>query len=368
MRLTEGSRRLCLLTEFFPPELGAPQGRLFELAERLQALGWRVNVVTAAPNYPIGRVFAGYSRWRPQREALGCLEVLRLPMWPTQKGIVRRIVSQLTFALSAALLAPLAESRPSLVYVESPPLFLAIAARWLGWIWRCPYVINVSDLWPDSAFHLGYLKEGAVLTLGRCLERWLYRGAIGVTGQSDEIVSHVARVHPSARTLEVTNGVETQCFGRHRADEAARAALGPQPGPVFIYAGLLGYAQGLDRIVDWSLMLPSGVPGRIVLVGDGPLRESIVIRLARGDAPRVRLLPAVERARVPALLAAADVALISLGARIPGVRARSTRRWRRSCLCCLWLTVRHELVWKGPGVDSSPRRVIRMRSWPPSKD
>ena len=281
MPLTEGSRRLCLLTQFFPPELGAPQGRLFELAERLQALGWRVNVVTAAPNYPIGRVFAGYSRWRPQREALGCLEVLRLPMWPTQKGIVRRIVSQLSLCSECgSASAPC--GAPALAGVrKSPPLFLAIAARWLGWIWHCPYVMNVSDLWPDSALHLGYLKEGAVLTMGRWLEGWLYRGAIGVTGQSAGIVSHVARVHPSAQTLEVTNdGAETQCWAPSNSEGASCPGIGLVRSSC---CGLLGYAQGLDRIVDWSLMLPSGVPGRIVLVGDGPLRAAIESR-THGDA------------------------------------------------------------------------------------
>ena len=89
-------------------------------------------------------------------------------------------------------------TRPSyVVYVESPPLFLVVAARWLGFIWRCPYVMNVSDLWPDSAYHLGFLRDGYLLRIGRRLERWLYRGAAGLTGQSSEIIAHISRNRPS---------------------------------------------------------------------------------------------------------------------------------------------------------------------------
>ncbi len=55
-----GRRRLCLLTQYFPPEMGAPQARLSELGERLIDLGWEVEALTALPNYPTGKVFAGY--------------------------------------------------------------------------------------------------------------------------------------------------------------------------------------------------------------------------------------------------------------------------------------------------------------------
>lgn len=310
--------RVCLVTQFFPPEMGAPQGRLYEQAVRLRSGGWAVRVVTAVPNYPTGRVFAGYPRMRWLRETLGEMEVVRLPMWPSSQGIVPRVISQLSFAASVAALGLFTGARPDVVYVESPPLFAAVAARWLAGVWRCPYVLNVSDLWPDSAVHLGYLSDGPLLRLGRSLEAWLYRGAGALSGQSREIVSHIERVHPRARVIEVTNGVEMERFGRHLADREAKEWLGPAEGPVFLYAGLLGHAQGLERILDVIRGLPPTTPGRLVLMGDGPLRESLAERLARGQDPRVTLRPAVPRERVPAVLAAADVALIPLATRLPG--------------------------------------------------
>ena len=57
--------RVCILTQYFPPEMGAPQARLSELAERLIDLDWQVEVLTALPNYPTGKVFDGYDSAAP---------------------------------------------------------------------------------------------------------------------------------------------------------------------------------------------------------------------------------------------------------------------------------------------------------------
>jgi hypothetical protein len=54
--------KLLILTQYFPPEMGAPQARLSELGEQLIELGWEVEALTALPNYPTGRVFPPYAR------------------------------------------------------------------------------------------------------------------------------------------------------------------------------------------------------------------------------------------------------------------------------------------------------------------
>jgi colanic acid biosynthesis glycosyl transferase WcaI len=150
------------------------------------------------------------------------------------------------------------------------------------------------------------------------LERKIYRKAAGVTGQSAEIIDAVRQRAPGVHAEVITNGVDPARFGPALADADARALLGNEPGPIFIFAGLLGLAQGLDQILDLAMALPPEVPGRFVLVGDGPAREHLLARLERERIARVKILPAQPRERVPALLAAADAALISLGMAIPG--------------------------------------------------
>ncbi len=307
-----------MLTQYFPPEMGAPQVRLSELGERLITRDWEVEALTALPNYPTGHVLPGYSPWRAVSEKVGNIRTVRVPLYPAKQGFVRRLASYFSFGASAAVFGPSMIARPDVLFVESPPLFIGYAARYLAWRWKCPYVLNVSDLWPESAIRMGIVKPGIATAMAQRLERWLYRGAAAVTGQSDEIIAGVRAVEPQVRTLVVTNGVDPQRFGRTHADRDARTLLGDEPGPVFVYAGLLGWAQGLDQILDLARSIPEAIAGRFVLIGEGPERERLARRIAEERIDRVRLVGAQPRDRIPKLLAAADAAVITLGMNLPG--------------------------------------------------
>jgi glycosyltransferase involved in cell wall biosynthesis len=309
---------LCILTQYYPPEMGAPQARLSELAERLIALGWSVEVLTALPNYPTGKIFPGYDPRKPVVEQLGRVRVVRVPIFPSKTGFAKRLASYFSFVGTASYFGPKLCAKPDLLFVESPPLFIGYAARRLAHHWGCGVVLNISDLWPESAVRMGVVKPGVATKLAEQLEVALYRAAAGVTGQSDEIVDHVRRKSPGTAAEVITNGVDPARFGPGKADAAARALLGDEPGPVFVYAGLLGWAQGLDQILDLAASLPADAPGRFVLVGEGPDRERLAARIAAEKLTRVKLVPAQPRERVPAILAAADAALITLGMAIPG--------------------------------------------------
>jgi glycosyltransferase involved in cell wall biosynthesis len=311
-------RRLCILTQYFPPEMGAPQARLSELGERLIDLGWEVEALTALPNYPTGKVFDGYDIRKPVVEQIGRIRTVRVPLYTAKSGFTKRLRSYFSFAASASRYGPRLCQRPDLLFVESPPLFIGYAAQYLSWRWNCPFVFNVSDLWPESAIRMGIVKPGFATRMAERLERKLYRKAAGVTGQSAEIIAAVRRCVPSVRAEVITNGVDPDRFGRDRTDTAAGELLGREPGPIFIFAGLLGLAQGLDQVLDLAAALPPSIPGRFVLVGEGPAREHLAERIESERIGRVRMIPAQPRERIPALLAASDVALITLGMSIPG--------------------------------------------------
>lgn len=310
--------RLCILSQYFPPEMGAPQGRLSELGERLIDRGWEVEALTAIPNYPTGKLFPGYRGTRTYREQIGRITTHRLPLIPSKGGFTKRLLTYFSFAGAAAVLGPGLCRRPDLIYVESPPLFIGYAAQLLARRWNCGYVFNVSDLWPDSAVDMGVVTEDSfAVRMSRRLETSLYRNADGITGQTNDICE-VIRTRTSTPVELITNSVDPRRFGRDKADAEARALIGTEPGPVFVYAGLLGLAQGLDQILDVAKTFSGDQPGRFVLVGDGPVREHLERRVADEGISRVKILPMQPRDRVPALLGACDIAIITLGGVIRG--------------------------------------------------
>jgi colanic acid biosynthesis glycosyl transferase WcaI len=311
--------RLLLLTQYFPPEIGAAQTRLFELGQELSNLGWEVEALTALPNYPTGRIFEGYDSGNPVKETLGRLSVVRVPLRPAQSGFINRLMCYFSFIRSAAHWGPTLCAKPDVVFVESPPLFLGHAGIRLSRQWGVPMVFNVSDLWPESAKYMGVVKNRLVLAGAEALELSYYRRAALVTGTSNEIVESVRRRCPSTDAEVITNGVDIDRFGPQFVDDEARSfLLQAQDRVTFTYAGVMGMAQGLEVVLDVAAAVRDMAHVQFVLVGDGAERESLQCRIEVENLNNVRLLRALPKERIPALLAASQVAFHVLKFSIPG--------------------------------------------------
>ena len=114
---------LTLLTQYYPPEIGAPQARLSELAAHFVQRGHSVTVLTAMPNYPTGKIYSGYGGLL-RREHQAGVDVIRTFVYPTQKAsFVRRITNYLSFALSSTMTGSFLLGRSDYLMVESLRFF-----------------------------------------------------------------------------------------------------------------------------------------------------------------------------------------------------------------------------------------------------
>jgi glycosyltransferase involved in cell wall biosynthesis len=311
--------RFAILTQYYPPEIGAPQTRLSELAEYLSACGHDVTVLTAMPNYPSGRIYPGYGGML-RKESLGGIRVIRTFICPVQSArIVPRMMNYLSFVASASLFGSFMLDAPDFLIVESPPLFLGIAGLWLRWWKNSRLIFNVSDLWPDSAVELGIVaRDGLATRMAYWLEEICYRRAWLITGQSKCIVENIRSRIPGRPVFHLSNGVDTEFFSSDHKTAAARALLGTDEQFVAVYAGLHGLAQGLNQVMEVARVLASDSRFRFVLIGDGPEKGRLQKLANEMGLSNVRFLDALPHAEIPGILAAADAILVPLVGHITG--------------------------------------------------
>jgi colanic acid biosynthesis glycosyl transferase WcaI len=310
--------RVGILTQYYPPEVGAPQGRLSELAARLMELGHEVVVLTALPNYPQGRVYPGYRRRFAINETRGEVAVVRTWIWPTKStALIPRMASYLSFGASSLLVGASRLPRLDVLITESPPLTLGATGFALSRVKRARWVFNVSDLWPDTAVVLGALRDGWLTRLAYRFEAFCYRHAWRVSGQSQEIILSINRRFPSVHTIPFFNGVNTERFSPdHRSETVWRERIGGG-GKIALYAGLHGVCQGLEQVLEAAERVQDA-DLHIVLVGDGPEKEALKDDARRRGLRNVTFLDPQPKEAMPALLASADIAVVSLKTRIPG--------------------------------------------------
>ena len=310
--------KIVLLTQYYPPEMGAAPNRLSDLAKDLTNLGHSVTVLTAMPNYPTGRYYPAYGGLF-RREIRNGASVIRTLIYPTKSaGLVQRLLCYFSFVFSSLALGGWLIGNPNYLITESPPLFLGISGFLLSRWKRARWIFNVSDLWPESAVSIGVLKPGLALSLAERLEAFFYRRAWLITGQSSGIVQSIRDRFPGAPTLLLSNGVDTQRFRPDCCTRETRALLGSDSHCVVLYAGLHGLAQGLEQIIEAAAQLKDEPTIKFVLIGDGPVKQELMREAACKGTTNVTFLDPLPREQMPALVAAADIVVVPLKMHIPG--------------------------------------------------
>ncbi len=309
---------VAILTQYYPPEIGAPQRRLSHLAAGLVNRGHRVTVLTALPNYPTGKIYTGYGGAvrREERDGIG---IVRTWIYPTQSaGLVRRLANYFSFVFSSLILGGLRLGRCDYLFTESPPLFLGITGYLLSRWKRARWIFNVSDLWPESAVRIGMVRPGLALRMSEWLESFCYNHAWLVTGQSQSILASIQARFPHVRTYLFSNGVDALRFRPDSVDAEALARLRENGNCVALYAGLHGLAQGLNQLVDAAEMIQPSPKLQIFLLGDGPTKSQLVQDVEARRLSNIHFLDPIPALQMPGWLATADIALVTLKTYIPG--------------------------------------------------
>jgi glycosyltransferase involved in cell wall biosynthesis len=318
--------RLRILTHYYPPEVGAPQTRLAALARGLAGAGVEVTVHTGFPHYPDGEIKAPYRNRPLLREELDGVAILRSWVYAApNRGFGRRLANHASLATTALAAAP-AGGPADVLLVETPPLLLAGAAIAYARAKRAKLILNVADLWPDSAVEMGTLGSKPAIAAARRLERAAYRRAAAIACATEGIRATLARRPESAgKAVLMRPAVDLERFapdidhsGAGSMSGAVREAEASRDGgpPLrVLYAGTVGLSHRLDVLLDAAGELerragPS--PFAVTIAGDGADAPALRARLANGGPAAVRMLGAVPAERVPALYAESDVAVVML--------------------------------------------------------
>lgn len=309
---------IILHTQYYPPEVGAPQARLSELASGLVRRGHRVTVLTSMPNYPQGRIYPGYKGFF-RMEKIDGVDVIRTAIYPAQSAqLLPRLSGYFSFVFSSLLVGGLNVRSADFLLTESPPLFLGIAGFLLSRWKRARWIFNVSDLWPESVVRLGMLREGIALQVGLMLEAFCYSKAWVVTGQSRSILKNINSRFPTVKTYWFSNGVDSKVFDPRRYDANSRSFLGNKDELIVLYAGLHGYAQGLEQILLAARRFEDSSKIRFVLIGDGPEKKKLLEMARTLGLHNVTFLDPIPKEKMPRIVASVDICLIPLKIYIPG--------------------------------------------------
>lgn len=291
---------ILIVTNYFAPEGGAAAVRLTRLAQRLHGRGHKITVLTSLPNYPQGRILNGYRGQRTVETYLGGIRVVQTWLLATQSPrISRKLLSQFSFMLTASLRG-LGFAKPDIVLIEGQPIPTALAGAFIAKVKRCPYVLNVSDLWPEHLQSVGLLSEShPVYRFARTLVNALYRAAGSIVAMSPYWADRIAAQIDERGKIEVIyNGVDLNLFqpGLDSGQFLTKHHLNKTK--ILSFIGTFSTQYDFDTMLDFAMHFNKRQDVQIVFIGTGS--QEARFRSALMQSQAVSWVPWIDHAEIPA--------------------------------------------------------------------
>lgn len=304
--------KILFLTDNFPPEVNAPATRTFEHCKRWVAQGMDVTVITCAPNFPKGKVYAGYKNKLYQSEMVDGIRVIRVWTYiAANKGFLKRTLDFISFSVSA-FFAGLFQ-KTDLIVATSPQFFTALCGRTLSFWKRKPWVMEVRDLWPESIKTVGAMKDNLFIRYFEWEERRCYQSAKKIVVVTDSFKKKLIGRHIPASKIEVVkNGANRALFQPLPKDENLLKILHLEGKRIIGYIGTHGMAHKLDFILQCAKSLEEDSNYHFLFIGDGAEKEHLLALKEQLGCRNVTMLGSVPKTEVKKYISILDVCLINL--------------------------------------------------------
>jgi len=300
---------ILYLHQYFATPEGSTGTRSYEFARRWVKAGHKVTLITG--HYDIGGLELGGGLI--QKQTIEAINVIVVGIsYSNKQSFLRRIASFLCFTL-LSIYAGLRTKKVDVIYATSTPLTVGITAMFLKWLKHTPFVFEVRDQWPEIPIELGIIKNKVLIKILLWLEKTIYKSSSAIValspGQADDIKEVLSE---DKQITVVTNGCDTKVFHPDIDGSAVRKEYGWDDKLVFLHAGALGRVNNLDFVVDAAIRLRDNPEILFVLLGEGNQKSALESRVKELSLTNMEILPPVDKQHLPEILAAADVALVTI--------------------------------------------------------
>lgn len=307
--------RILFFSHYFSPEGNAPASRIYEMCKRWVKYGHDVDVITCAPNVPDGVVYEGYKNKLYQSENIDGIHVIRVWTYiAANKGTIRRIINYVSYMLSAVLFS-LFLKQPDVIIATSPQFFCGWAGIIVSKIKRCPVILDIRDIWPESIVAVGALRNKQLLRVLEWLELKMYAAAQYIVTVGKGYKQKLIEKGVQAKNISVIpNGFDGELFYPRQANDKIRQYYNFNHKFICSYVGTIGMACGLEVVLHAAKLLKDKQRNDIkfLLVGAGAVKDQLLQQALEENLDNIVFVGRQDKCNIPEFLSITDVCLVHL--------------------------------------------------------
>lgn len=308
--------RIALVADTYPPLRISGAVQMRDLVRELARQGHQPTVIVPNPSLDV-----------PSKiERSGDVTVLRCRTSPTKDiDYVRRTINEmrLPYALLRALRqSEFSDQRWDGVIWYSPTIFLAPIIRVLRRESRCRSYLILRDIFPEWAVDMGLMKRGLPYRFFKIIERSQYAVADTIGVQTPANLPYIrANSRTPGQRLEVLQNWLSEGKNVGCSVDIRKTYLAGRK--IFVYAGNMGVAQGMDVFVDLAERMQRRNDVGFLFVGRGSDATRLASAAQKKSLNNVLFHDEIDPSEIPGLLAQCHVGILALDPRhkthnIPG--------------------------------------------------
>ena len=306
--------RILLLTTYFRPDVASTGVIMTTLVDEFVSKGHQVTVLTSVPHYDIDQVWPEYAGKLIYKERSGSVQIYRIATHAAKNkaSIIQRLLNYGSFSVLSFFQGVLLPKH-DVILVPSPPLSNGVIAEFISLFRGTPFVYNVQDIWPDVAVRAGVLKNPTINFILRKMERFVYKKAAGIAVISDGFKNNLlGKGVPEEKISVIPNFIDIDFVTPKSKDNAFSRRFGLADKFVVLFAGNMGFSQGLETVIDAANFLTDFPEIQFLMVGNGAGRSKAEKYLENLALSNVRFLPFQPHEDLPIMYGTADICLIPL--------------------------------------------------------
>lgn len=309
---------ILIVSQYFYPEIF----RINDMAVEWVNRGYRVTVLTGIPNYPMGKFYDGYSWVHRRSERWNGVTVIRIPLIARGHSCIGMAANYLSFAASGFLWKTWSNLKADCVFTfEVSPMTQALVGVWYAKKHKIPSCLYVQDLWPENVETMAGIRNKFILgTIDRMVD-YIYQNTDEIFATSPAFAEAIVqrrvpvsrkKVHFWPQYAEDFYQVQDRHTVRNCAQKDSALQKIPDDGSFkIVFAGSIGYAQGLDLLPRTAELLKQE-DVKFVVVGDGRYQKELEKEISvRRVSDRFIMIRRQQAEMLPGILALCDAAFLS---------------------------------------------------------
>ncbi|MEO1390554.1 MAG: glycosyltransferase family 4 protein [Cyanobacteria bacterium J06634_6] len=310
------SKKLSVVTQFFPPDYAATGQLIEELVRHLGAQGIDIKVFSGQPAY------AFHNSCAPRLEEHGLVTIVRSRTTQIWGGRLRgKTLNGLLFAVRTALHLIKNCRRRDLVLLTTAPPFLPVLGYLANILLGMPYVCLLYDLYPDIAIELDVVsRKNWIAKCWRSLNRRVWMRAQELIVLSPDMKQRIVNLCPKVegKTHVIHSWADHEkIIPIAKADNWFAQEHNLVNKFTVLYSGNMGRCHDIDTIFEAALKLKNE-PIQFVCIGSGAKRDQLIAKVNKHKLSNFLFLPYQPKSALPYSLTACDLSLVSVN---PGMES-----------------------------------------------